>query len=101
MGYLLIALELAARLARTTPWSDLICMLEQEMARLEALSDPHPRRKEATRLEACLSLSLNALRDDDLEGWQNFVWLGVLLDDAAHSRTNGCHSLGRGGSGSG
>ncbi|MBD1866100.1 hypothetical protein H6F95_02025 [Cyanobacteria bacterium FACHB-471] len=52
------------------------------MARLETVSEPHHRRKEETHLEACLNLSLNALRDDDTEVWQNFVWLGVLPDDA-------------------
>ncbi|WP_250126481.1 hypothetical protein [Chroococcidiopsis sp. CCMEE 29] len=82
VGYLPIALDLvAARVARKTPWSDLIYTLEQEVARLESLSDPSRRRKEETRLEACFNLSLNALRDDDIEVWQNFVWLGVLPDD--------------------
>lgn len=83
VGYLSIALELvAARVARKTLWSDLIYTLEQEVAHLESLSGPHHRRKEETRLEACFNLSLNALRDDDIEVWQNFVWLGVLPDDA-------------------
>lgn len=26
---------------------------------------------------------IDALRDDDAEAWQNFVWLGILSDDAA------------------
>ncbi len=53
VGYLPIALELvAARVARKTPWSDLICTLEQEVARLEALSGPHRRRSEETRKDA-------------------------------------------------
>lgn len=83
VGYLPIAMDLvAALLARKTPWSDLICTLEQEVARLEALSGSHRRRKEETRLEACVNLSLNALRDDDIEVWLHFVWLGVLPDDA-------------------
>jgi hypothetical protein len=83
VGYLPIAMDLvAALLARKTPWSDLICTLEQEVARLEALSGSHRRRKEETRLDACFNLSLNTLRDDDIEVWLHFVWLGVLPDDA-------------------
>ncbi len=32
-------------------------------------------------MEACFSLSLNALRNEDKQAWRAFLWLGVLPED--------------------
>ena len=83
VGYLPIALELvAARVGRGISWAELRKALDEEVARLEKLEGPR-RGKGETRLEASFNLSLNALRDENEEVWQNFVWLGVLPEDAA------------------
>ncbi len=83
VGFLPIALNLiAVRVARGIPWSELRSALEEEVARLEAFDSPRHRRKGETGLEASFNLSLKALREDDPEVWQNFVWLGVLPEEA-------------------
>jgi uncharacterized protein (UPF0276 family) len=83
VGYLPIALELAAsRIARGVTWSALCADLDREVARLEALEGPRRRNKGETRLEASFNLSLNALKEESLELWESFVWLGVVLEDA-------------------
>jgi hypothetical protein len=82
IGYLPLALELAAiRVAHGISWTILREALEQEIARLEVLDSSRRRRRKETTLEACFNLSLNALRSDDDEAWQAFVWLGVLPED--------------------
>jgi hypothetical protein len=83
VGYLPLALELAAvRVARGMSWVALCDALEQEVVNLETFeSSPRRRRKRETILEASFNLSLNALRSDDEEAWQAFVWLGVLPED--------------------
>jgi hypothetical protein len=83
VGYLPIALDLvAARISRGIAWNELYQALEGEVARLEALEGPQHRRKGETRLEASFNLSLRALQEDVPEIWENFVWLGVLPEDA-------------------
>ena len=83
VGYLPLALELAAvRVARGMSWIALCEALEQEIANLNALEgSPRRRRKGATTLEACFNFSLNALRGEDEDAWNAFVWLGVLPED--------------------
>ncbi|MCP4397649.1 MAG: hypothetical protein GY801_10170 [bacterium] len=83
VGYLPLALELASvRVARGMSWTTLCGALEQETANLNALEgSPRRRRKGATTLEACFNFSLNALREEDEEAWNAFVWLGVLPED--------------------
>jgi hypothetical protein len=81
LGYLPLALELAAvRVTRDSSWTALREALVVEIARLEALEGPRKRR-ERPRLEASFNLSLNALRADDEQAWQAFIWLGVLPED--------------------
>lgn len=63
-------------------WTALCEALEQETANLNALEgSPRKRRKRTTTLEACFNFSLNALRNEDEEAWNAFVWLGVLPED--------------------
>lgn len=84
VGYLPLALELAAARVRSgTPWALLIHALEQEVARLEELESVRRRRSAATRLEATLNVSLEALKKIDPHAWEYFVWLGVIPEDVA------------------
>lgn len=83
VGHLPLALELAAvRVTRGMSWTALCEALEQEIVNLEALeSSPRRRRNRKNRLEACFNLSLDALRNEDEDAWNAFVWLGVLPED--------------------
>ncbi|RMF03021.1 MAG: hypothetical protein D6768_06880 [Chloroflexi bacterium] len=82
VGFLPLALELAAaRVARGTPWSTLRQALNKEVAQLEALEAPRRRRRERSQVEASFNLSLQALRNDDEETRQAFIWLGILPED--------------------
>jgi transcriptional regulator with XRE-family HTH domain len=82
VGHLPLALELAAtRVKRGMSWIDLCTALEEEVARLEVLDSARRRRKRATRVVAAFNLSLEALRTDDEEAWEAFIWLGVLQED--------------------
>ena len=84
LGYLPIALDLAAaRILRGQTWEQLYQALTAEVARLEVLGGVRRRRKRETRLEASFNLSLNAIREEDAEIWENFIWLGILPEDVS------------------
>jgi NB-ARC domain-containing protein len=86
LGHLPMALEMAAtRVARGTPWLDLLLALEAEIAQLEALEGPRRRGREQARLQASFQLSLNALRTEDEPAWRAFCELGILADGATIS----------------
>jgi hypothetical protein len=79
VGFLPLALELAAaRVSRGTSWSTMRRALSEEVAQLETLEMPRRRKREISKLEASFHLSLKALRDDEEETRQVFIWLGVL-----------------------
>src|SRR5262249_41875365 len=83
VGYLPMALKLvAARVARGATWIGLLSDLEREVAHLESLQGPHDTHLPETNLDACLSLSLNALRGEDADAWRCFIRLAVLPQDA-------------------
>lgn len=80
IGYLPLALEIVGALvARGYGWEEVTAELkiqEQEVERPGArLVGAH------AKIEACLRISLDWLRREDLSAWRCFAWLGVLADD--------------------
>ncbi|MFL9453848.1 MULTISPECIES: NB-ARC domain-containing protein [Nostocales] len=93
VGYLPLALELAAaQIASGTSWAILLQDIQLEIARLKTFDDPEARdmTDEASlkrlSLRASLNLSVQRLPEEER---QNFIWLGVLPEDATitHSMT--------------
>jgi hypothetical protein len=82
LGYLPLALRLVAqRIKRGTSWIDLYTALEQEVPQIQKLEHPHKRTKGETKLEAVFNLSLNALKEDSIDLFTNFAWLGIVAED--------------------
>lgn len=80
IGYLPLALEIVGALvARGYGWEEVTAELKIQEQKVER---PGARLVGAhAKIEACLRISLDWLRREDLSAWRCFAWLGVLADD--------------------
>jgi hypothetical protein len=80
VGYLPLALDMvAARAAHGIGWASLRQALGQASTRLALLDSPESRWRNADpKLAACFELSLGTLRQELAQGWEAFVWFGLL-----------------------
>ena len=89
LGYLPLAVRLmAVQVTRGRKWETLRKAFLNETKRLRALDYPGVRLAELSEeeqrqysLRACFGLSLDRLKEDSLEYFERFVWLGVLPED--------------------
>ncbi|NEP19779.1 MAG: hypothetical protein F6J97_23320, partial [Leptolyngbya sp. SIO4C1] len=89
LGYLPLAIRLmAVQVARGRRWETLKKAFLKETKRLKTLDQPGVRLSELSdeerrqySLRACFALSLDRLKEDSLEQFERFVWLGVLPED--------------------
>lgn len=83
VGFLPLALALiSARIARGVVWSELRNALRKRESHFSPFEEPGRRRRGDNRLWECISLSVEALRQEDPEATKYFMLLGSLQEDA-------------------
>ncbi|MFG6103641.1 NB-ARC domain-containing protein [Leptothoe sp. EHU-05/26/07-4] len=89
VGYLPLAVRLmAVQVARGRKWATLKKAFLKAAKGLQALDYPSVRLKDLSEeeqrkysLQACFQVSLERLKEDSLEYFERFVWLGILPED--------------------
>ncbi|MEM9007884.1 MAG: NB-ARC domain-containing protein, partial [Cyanobacteria bacterium P01_F01_bin.86] len=89
LGYLPLAIRLmAVQVARGRRWETLKKAFMQTAKGLRALDYPSVRLADLSEeeqrkysLQACFQMSLERLKEDSLDYFERFVWLGVLPED--------------------